>query len=132
MRLNRGLQFFRRHGFSVGLGEHFHLETVGLCHLHPAFTELACGTDDHPVAGREEVRDRRLHRAASGSREESDAVLRAHEVVEVLDHSAIHVTEVLRAVVQVGTSHRAHCRREQGRGTGRQQAVLADMHVLLV
>ena len=69
-------------------------------HRLPALAELALRDREHPLAGREEVDDRRLERAGARRREDENLVLRAEDLAQPLLREVEDRGEVGRAMVE--------------------------------
>src|SRR5439155_1523837 len=67
------------------------VDAVGLADRREALAEGAAAEDEDLLAGRQRVRDRRLHAAGPGGGEHEDVLLRAEEVLERAGADWIHV-----------------------------------------
>ena len=101
------------------------LGAVGIAQLRPALPELPGGRDDRDVARREQVRDRRLHRAGPGGGEQQHVVARLEDHLQALQHAGVDLDERGRAVVQDRLRHHLRDRRRQRRGARRHEVLLA-------
>ncbi len=111
--------------FDVQVG---HLAAVGLAQLEPALAELARGGDRDAVAGRDQVGDRRLHRAGPRGGEGEDLVGGLEDVPQPLERRRVHLDERRGAVVGDRLGHHlAHGRRQRRRPGGHQ--VLLDVGI---
>ena len=96
--------------------ERLDVEAVLLANRDPALAERSVADDRHAVAGRAEVRDRRLHRPGPGRGEEQDVGARAADLLQALERARVDVAEVGPAVMD----DRLGTRREHGRRHGRR------------
>ena len=102
------------------------LAAVALGELDPALAEAPGGDDDDPVARRAEVRDRRLHRARAGRREQEHVGRRAEDLLQPLQALGVDRAEVGAAVVDDRLGERCqHLRRHLvGPGVNRDRFAL--------
>ena len=93
-------------------------------HRRPALAEVPGRDDEHALAGRAEVGDRRLERAGARAREEEHVALGAVHLLQPLEHARVDLAEVRRAVVDDRLGERGEHLRRHGRRPGREQVPL--------
>ena len=129
--LERRLHLGQVKSFTVGLLDHIHLQAEGLGQIHPALAEFARRQHQHAVARRGQIRDRSLHRARPGAREQQHIVLRADKDLQLRQNFGEQRAELRCAMMNVGRRHGKLGSGKQGRRTGRKQAGFADHGSLL-
>ena len=90
-------------------------------HQAPALAEVARRYHENAIAGRDEVRDGGLHRAAAGRGEQDRVAPRAEDLRQPCEHPLEHGPELGAAVIDEGLGHRRLHLRRNRRRTGRHQ-----------
>src|SRR5215470_15519294 len=90
----------------------------------PAVAECTGGDDADAVAGRAQVRDRRLHRPGAARREEEHLVLGAEDLLQARERAFVDDAEVGAAVVDDRLGRRREYLGRHGRRAGREQVAL--------
>jgi hypothetical protein len=93
---------------------------------HPALAEIPGGDDEVRLAGRDEVRDRRLERARSGSCKEEDVLLGPADLAEARQAALVDRAKVGAAVMNDRLGKRCEHLRRHGRRPGREQVLLSS------
>ena len=106
------------------VAESGYLAAVPLGDLDPALAEGAGGDDEHPAAGRAEVRHGGLHGARPGGREQQDVGRRPADLLQAVEALAVDRPEVVGAMVDDRSGHRGQHLRRHRRRPGREEVAL--------
>ena len=113
-----------RHGmFAAWQGEKFCLNPQPRGHLVPQRREVPGLVHHHPVAGAQDVGQRRLPRSGAGGRVDRHRMARLEDLLDVRQHLAAQRPELRTAVVDGGQAHGAQDAVGHGRRAGNLQKV---------
>ena len=114
----------QRKRLAIGDFEYLHVAAECLGKPRPALAELPRGQHKHLVAGRGQVRDRRLHHACAGTSQHQHVVLGADDFLHVGQHALKQRAEVGRPMMRRERSHGRLRRRQQRRWPGSKKTIL--------
>ena len=109
------------------VADRVHFDLVLLTDRDPPFAEGAVADDRDAIAGRAQIRDRRLHRARAGGGEEQDVGLGAVHVLQPAEHARVDLAEVGAAVVDDRLGARGEHLGRYGRRPRREQVPLLQV-----